>query len=109
MGFLSCRVERSEGGIRLLADSARMRLDDGQARALEKSASDTVTVGIRPERLSLIDGSETNEAVVVSGTVDMVEMLVPREQHVKINQPVTFGCESRHLYLFNHETGARMG
>ena len=127
MGFLPCRIKRSEGGFNLVTDSARMRLDDRQARALEMSASDTVTVGIRPERLSLIDGDGTDEAVVVRGRVDMVEMLgaeqyvhfvsdgrtlnarVPREQHVKIGQRVSLKSESRHLYLFDQETGATLG
>jgi len=126
MRFLSCRIERSGDGVVLVADLARIRLDANKMKALERTASPSVTVGIRPERLTLVDGDAKDHAVVVRGTVDMVEMLgaeqyvhfvsgdatlnarVPREQHIKVGQHVAFATTCPHLFLFDERTGATL-
>ncbi len=123
MGFLTCRIERSNGKAGLMSDSARMRLSEEQSRALDGTRSETLTVGIRPERLTLASGKETDAEVVIHGTVEVVEMLgaeqyvhfvadggsltarVPRDQPVKVDQRVTFNSRNHHLHMFDHETG----
>jgi multiple sugar transport system ATP-binding protein len=123
MGFLTCRIERSHGTVGLVSDSARMRLSEQQSRALDRAGSEAMTVGIRPERLTLASGKETDAEVVIHGTVEVVEMLgaeqyvhfaadggsltarVPRDQPVKVDQRVTFTSRSHHLHMFDHETG----
>jgi multiple sugar transport system ATP-binding protein len=123
MGFLTCRIEHSHGKVGLVSDSARMRLSEQQSRALHRAGSETMTVGIRPERLTLASGEETDADVVIHGTVEVVEMLgaeqyvhfvadggsltarVPRDQPVKVDQRVTFTSRNHHLHMFDHETG----
>ncbi|HET8728957.1 MAG TPA: sn-glycerol-3-phosphate ABC transporter ATP-binding protein UgpC [Alphaproteobacteria bacterium] len=119
MGFLTCRIERSGSEAALVSDSAHLPLSTEQARVLHKSNSDTVTVGIRPEHLTL--GGEAG--AVVRGTVEVVEMLgseqyvhfataggsltarVPREQPVRAGQNASFAVDSRRLHIFDPESG----
>jgi multiple sugar transport system ATP-binding protein len=124
MGFLTCRIQSSSDGTMLVADSVRIRLSPAQAQALKAARSEMVTIGIRPERLTLAAGAEAPTAeVAVRGTVEVVEMLgseqyvhldvdggsltarVPRDQPVKAEQAVTFTSAARHLHLFDHQTG----
>src|SRR5690606_31976464 len=113
MGFLTCRIEQANGKTALVTDTARLPLSAKQAKALEKASSETVTVGIRPERLSL--GGKNGAAV--RGTVQVVEMLgsehsvhitpdggaltalVPRDQTVKVDETVTFATDVKHLHI----------
>ncbi len=124
MGFLSCRIQRSEGGMRLTTGSTHIRLTATQAKALDQTRSDMVAVGLRPERMTVTDGDEAPAAgVVARGTIEVVEMLgseqyvhaavdggsltarVPRDRTLKVAQTVTFTAEARHLHLFDHESG----
>jgi multiple sugar transport system ATP-binding protein len=123
MGFLACRIERKGDKVELTSVSARMRLSAAQSGALEKTRSDAVTVGIRPERLALSSGDGAKAEVVLRGTVEVVEMLgaeqyvhfnvdgaaltarVPRDQPVKVDQNVTFTTDAKHLHMFDQETG----
>jgi multiple sugar transport system ATP-binding protein len=123
MGFLSCRIQRSAETVELVTKTARIGLSPEQAGMLEKIRSDRVTVGIRPERLALVEGEQAGAQWTVRGVTDVVEMLgaeqyvhftadggaltarVPRDHPVRVQQPVTFAGAARHLYLFDHDTG----
>jgi multiple sugar transport system ATP-binding protein len=126
MGLLTCRIERAGDTVELATDSARIRLSPEQSRALEATNGNLVSVGIRPERLVLATLADKSADWTVSGTVDVVEMLgseqyvhfsadggeltarVPRDHPIKVQQSVTFSGESRHLHLFDHDTGAAL-
>jgi multiple sugar transport system ATP-binding protein len=127
MGFCSCRVQKSGDGVALVTDSARIRLTDPQAQALEKSAAGGVLVGIRPERLLLASEEEGSRAqVTVRGTVEVVEMLgaeqyvhaavdggsltakLSRDRHVKVDDSIVLTASAHDLHLFDQETGAAL-
>ena len=117
MGFLTGRVE----GGRIVADTAEFRLSPEQTRAI--GAAPRVEVGIRSERLQQGEGGDWT----VRGITDVVEMLgaeqyvhftasggqltarVPRDSPMRAGQQVSFTGSARHLYLFDAETGARLG
>ena len=124
MGFIDCRIQGSEGGMELVADSMHARIADAQAQALQQTGSQKVTVGIRPEQLALATDTQARTAeVVIRGTVEVVEMLgaeqyvhvavgggavtarVPRSQPVRVEEGVTFIAQARDLQLFDHDTG----
>ena len=126
MGFLECRIQRDGGSVELVTGTARIGLSEHQARRLAGVRGDRVVVGIRPERLSLAE-QVTEGDWSVSGVTDVVEMLgaeqyvhftadggsltarVPRDHPVRVQQEVTFAGASRHLYLFDPETGETLG
>jgi len=124
MGFIDCRVLRSAGSTELVAASTRIRISDTQARALARSDFETVTVGIRPERLALVSDDEARAAgVSIRGRAEVVEMLgseqyvhvvvdggaltarVPRSKPVRVEDAVTFAADASDLHLFDHGTG----
>ena len=127
MGFVECRVERTDGQVRLAAESVRAGLTAAQAAALAVPEGGAVVLGIRPERLTLVTGQAAAQAeVAVRGVVEVVEMLgseqyvhvtlpagsltarVPRDQPVRIEEVVTLTAASRHLHLFDATTGATL-
>ncbi len=117
MGFLDGHVD----GARIVTDSAAFQLSPEQMRAV--GGASRVAVGIRSERLTLGEGGDWT----VRGTTDVVEMLgaeqyvhftaaggqltarVPRDCPVRAGQPVAFSGSARHLYLFDSESGERLG
>jgi multiple sugar transport system ATP-binding protein len=124
MGFVECRIQRSEGGMDLVADSTRVKLAAVQANAFKRTDTQRVTVGIRPEQLSLASDAQARTAdVTIRGRVEVVEMLgaeqyvhvevsggavtarVPRSQPVTIDETVTFVAQARDVHLFDHDTG----
>jgi len=127
MGFVSCRIERSPAGVELVTASARIRVSEAQARALEQATAERIIVGIRPERLTLAPEEQASSAeVAVRGTVEVAEMLgaeqyvhvavdggsltarLPRDQRVKVDEIVTFAAASRDLHLFDERTGSAL-
>ncbi|HXR56451.1 MAG TPA: sn-glycerol-3-phosphate ABC transporter ATP-binding protein UgpC [Casimicrobiaceae bacterium] len=122
MGFVDCRVERSGDRVTLATQSARIEVRDPHRRSLLGDPG--VTIGIRPECLTLASGSDAQSAeVTVRGNVQVVEMLgaehyvhvatdggaltarVPRHQSVKVDETVTFAAAARDVHLFDRETG----
>ncbi|WEX09820.1 sn-glycerol-3-phosphate ABC transporter ATP-binding protein UgpC [Chelativorans sp. AA-79] len=119
MGFLECRIEHAGDEVALVTGAARFPLSAAQARALKKTRSDRVTVGIRPE--SLILNGEGGSPI--DGAVEVVEMLgseqfvhfttdggqltarVPRDRPVKVDQNVTFTADAKYLHIFDSTTG----
>ena len=127
MGFVTFAVERAANDIALASASARIRLDDGQVRALRDSAVARVAVGIRPERVRIASGEDARTAeVAVPGTVEVVEMLgaeqyvhlatgsgtlrarIPRDRPLRIDDAVTFVADARDLHLFDAESGVAL-
>jgi multiple sugar transport system ATP-binding protein len=127
MGFLDCRVAAAGGGVNLISEAATIRLSAEQAAKAREAKTERMTVGIRPERLSLAgDGAVATAEAAINGVVEVVEMLgseqyvhiaceggqltarVPRDQPVAIDQKVTFIAEARHLHLFDPATGAAL-
>ena len=97
---------------------------DPHRRALQAVDAESVTVGIRPECLTLVSEPDAQRAdVAVRGTVQVVEMLgaehyvhvatdagaltarVPRHQRVKVDDAVTFVASARDVHLFDRDTG----
>ena len=124
MGFVTCRLERSQDRVELVTDTARVRVSAASADALGKSSAELIVVGIRPERLTIVSELQASTAeVAVRGTVEAVEMLgaeqyvhvatdggaltarVPRDSSVNVDETVTFAAASRDLHLFDHKTG----
>jgi len=127
MGFITCAVRRMSDSVELASESARIRLDDRQVRALSDCAVARVAVGIRPECFLLATEEVARGAdIAVRGTVQVVEMLgaeqyvhiavdggavtarTPRDQSVRIDDAVTLVATRRDLHLFDAETGEAM-
>ena len=123
MGFLVCDVHRSDQGTVLVCGTTRLPLDDERARLLDGTRSGRVGVGIRPEHLEPGPEAPSFGRIALTGVVAVVEMLGPeqhvhvdvegyeltarisREHAVRVQETVTLATESRHLHLFDHETG----
>src|SRR5690348_17025351 len=76
MGFIDCDTRALRDRVELTTSSARITLGDAQAQALSHANARGVTVGIRPECLSIASEREAEAAeVAVRGTVQVVEML----------------------------------
>ncbi|MBP1883985.1 ABC transporter ATP-binding protein [Sinorhizobium mexicanum] len=125
MGFFDCPAAQMNGkGKAALAP--RVRLTDAQHGLLSRNGNAKVTVGIRPERLSLTQEADETADILLPGRVDAVEMLgseqyvhffveggeltarVPREQQVRAGDAVTFRADAKHLYLFDPESGVAL-
>ena len=124
MGFVDCRIERDGERIALATQAARIVASDTHRHALAAIDATGVTVGIRPECVTLASENEARDAdVAVRGTVQAVEMLgaeqyvhvatdagaltarVPRSRSVKVDEAVTFVASARDVHLFDRETG----
>jgi len=127
MGFLDLRAARDAGRIELRAAAARAIVTDDLAARVPLAEGAGVTVGIRPERLSLASEGEASSAeVAASGVVTAVEMLgseqyvhvgleagtltarVPRDQAVAVDDRVTLTAAARHLHVFDPASGAAL-
>jgi multiple sugar transport system ATP-binding protein len=126
MGFFDCPAAQSDGKNGPASVAGRVRFNDAQRALLSQNGKAKVTVGIRPERLSLTRNRDETADILLPGTVDAVEMLgseqyvhffveggeltarVPREQQVKAGDAVTFCADAQHLYLFDPESGAAL-
>jgi len=125
MGFIECSVERTGNEVALRAGDARVGLAPQRAQALDRAS--TVVVGVRPERLSLVDDASAHaDTLTVRGVVQVVEMLgseqyvhvevpagmltarVTRDRPVKPEEIVTLRAAARHLHLFDAPTGAAL-
>jgi multiple sugar transport system ATP-binding protein len=126
MGFFDCRVRHRDGGIELFSDSTRFGLAPCKARYLVE-IGDKVTVGIRPEKLTLdASGSVTRGRLALAGTIESVEnhgaeqltrcvvdggvltARVPRDKRVAIGEQLHFVADTSALHLFDPETGRRL-
>jgi multiple sugar transport system ATP-binding protein len=124
MGFIDGRVERSDDRVNVATRAARIGIGETHAARLEQSRATDVTIGIRPECLTLVSEADSHDAeVVVRGTVQVVEMLgaehyvhvateggaltarVPRHQRVRVDETVTFAASARDVHVFDRETG----
>jgi multiple sugar transport system ATP-binding protein len=121
MGFIEAGVEGDGSGAKLIAPGMRLRLSEAQANAVARSGTHDVSIGIRPERLTL--GDDPGADWRVAGTVDVVEMLgseqyvhfsteagaltarVSRDHPLKVQENVTFSGAAQHLHLFDRDTG----
>ncbi len=74
MGFLDCRVTHRDGGIEFFTGSTRFGLAQCKCSHLAEIGDRVVTVGIRPEKLTLGTGdSDTTGRFALSGAVESVE------------------------------------
>jgi len=122
MGFFDCPVASAEAK----PSAGRVRLTEAQRTLLHRNGKAKVTVGIRPERLSLTNKEDDTADILLHGTVEAVEMLgseqyvhfvvdggaltarVPREQQVRAGDSVTFRADAKHLYLFDPESSVTL-
>ena len=124
MGFVNCAVERTGDRAALVTSAARVTLDGMHAALLSQAGDDSVTIGIRPESLTIIsEGEAGNAEVAVRGRVQVVEMLgaeqyvhvvtdggtltarVPRTRAVHVDDTVTLAAATCDVHLFERETG----
>jgi len=124
MGFVDCNLERSGERITLSTQAARIAASDAHRRLLQAFAANAITVGIRPECLTLASQADAQSAEVhVRGVVQVVEMLgaeqyvhvatdagaltarVPRHRSVKVDETVTFVASAQDVHLFDRESG----
>jgi multiple sugar transport system ATP-binding protein len=126
MGFFDVPAVPADGAGDQSATAPRIRFTDEQRALLSANGKRKVTIGIRPERLTLAKAGDETADILLPGTVDAVEMLgseqyvhflveggeltarVPREQPVRAGDAVTFRADARHLYLFDPESGAAL-
>ena len=120
MGFLELRAVRVGDALELRAPGVRANLSVDAAAHAALADGALVTVGIRPERLSVASEAEAATAeVAASGVVGAVEMLgseqyvhvtldagaltvrVPRDRAVAVDDRVTLTAAARHLHLFD--------
>jgi multiple sugar transport system ATP-binding protein len=126
MGFFDCQMSGTSETLKPTPAAGHVRMTDAQRALIAQTATKKVTIGIRPERLTLVPDADETADVLLHGTVDAVEMLgaeqyvhvvaeggeltarVPREQQVKAGQAVRFRADAKHLYLFNPDSGATL-
>jgi multiple sugar transport system ATP-binding protein len=127
MGFLSGEIEPASDTLAITTRSARIPLVETQARTLKTSNCKRVTVGIRPEWLTLATADRVpEEGIVINGKVEAIEVLgseqylhldvdgqsltarLPRERHLKAEQLVRMIAPIRLVHLFDHESGAAL-
>jgi multiple sugar transport system ATP-binding protein len=122
MGFLTCRLTADNGRPALVGDGVRIPLPEHRAATVRDPRNAKVLVGIRPERLEVVNGNGASSTV--SGTVDVVEPLgsdqhvmvnvdgetitarLPREVKVGVAEALTLSADGDHVHLFDPETGA---
>jgi ABC-type sugar transport system ATPase subunit len=73
MNFITGRVQRDGGPAAFVADGVRLVLPSEPAVAA--SSSESVTLGVRPEDLTIVSGERPPAGVGVSGRVLLVERL----------------------------------
>jgi multiple sugar transport system ATP-binding protein len=129
MGFMSCRVSRNDGTVALETSSGRFQLLPEQSAAVANLTVGAITVGIRPERLSMgaSNGTSAGRNVEFGGIVEAVEnhgaeqlvhfrtdggyltARLPRGSGVKTGDTGRLSANVRYLHLFDPDTGRSLG
>ncbi|HET8728552.1 MAG TPA: sn-glycerol-3-phosphate ABC transporter ATP-binding protein UgpC [Alphaproteobacteria bacterium] len=122
MGFLDCEITRERDRVELRGGATRLGLS-GPAAARIPQGLARVTVGIRPERLTLLSPEAAqSQDIDIRGTVEAVEMIgaeqlvhvvaecgtlvarVSRETRVAEGDRVAFTADPGRLHLFDPRT-----
>jgi multiple sugar transport system ATP-binding protein len=121
MNFVDLKLVEDGGTPRLAGEGMEVRLDDRRATQLRDSGLATVTVGVRPEHLSV--GSPDGPGVTLAAKVDVIEFLGNEElihaisdgrdvvaivdagTGLKVGSSVTLNAPPNRVHLFNPEGG----
>ena len=121
MNFVDVDVHLDSPKPRLARSGVEVQLDDAQAAVLRERRLETVTVGFRPEHISV--GAGGGPGLSVTARVDVVEFLgstemvhamseqtdvvavLSAEQRMTEGETVHFTMEPRRLHLFDPGTG----
>ena len=124
MNFVEVRVEE-KGGIHLVADGVQVTPDDGQAAWLRDRGLQTVTIGFRPEHLSI--GDPEGPGLRIQASIDVVEFLgndelihaasegrdvvaiVEADARLTVGDQIILSAPPRRVYLFEPESQATLG
>jgi multiple sugar transport system ATP-binding protein len=119
MNFVDLKVQQN-GGTHLVGEGVSVLLDDAQAARLRDRGMETVTVGFRPEHLTV--GAPDGPGLRLSASIDVVEFLgndelihavsegrdvvaiVEADARLKVGDTATLSASPRHVYLFEPET-----
>jgi len=120
MSFLPCRLESDDGALYARAKSFSVRIPDERRATLGGANAQTVTLGVRPEDITLHADAGSSIAAVV----DVVEPLgseqvlyftcdgeritarAPAEATVAPGDPIALGINPKRMHLFDGTTGA---
>ena len=123
MNFVDLKVEHN-GGIRLVGEGVTVVLDDNQAARIRDRGLDAITVGVRPEHLSV--GAPEGPGMRLSANIDVVEFLgndelihavsegrdvvaiVEADARLRVGDTATLSALPRHVYLFDPESQATL-
>ena len=118
MNFVELKVEHN-GGIRLVGEGVTVVLDDNQAARVRDRGLDAITVGVRPEHLSV--GAPEGPGLRLSANIDVVEFLgndelihavsegrdvvaiVEADARLRVGDTATLSAGPRYVYLFDPE------
>ena len=120
MSFLSCRLEAENGALYARGRSFSVRIPDEHRTILDTVNAQSVTLGVRPEDLSLHAG----EAGSIAAVVDVVEPLgseqvlyftcgeervtarAPSNTPIAAGEAIALGINPNRMHLFDAATGA---
>ncbi len=124
MNFIEMKVSQEDGATRLTAEGCQVRADDTQAAQLRNLGLQNVTIGFRPEHLTV--GASDGPGLNLNVAIDVVEFLgndelihgvcagndvvaiVDVDNSLKVGASVVLSAPPRRLHLFNPETGLRI-
>ena len=120
MSVLPCHLETENDALYARAPSFSVRIPDERRATLNAADAKTVTLGVRPEDISL----HADAAGSIAAVVDVVEPLgseqvlyftcdgeritarAPAEASVSPGDPITLGINPKRMHLFDGATGA---
>jgi len=124
MNFIDMTVTQDGGGVQLSAEGCQVRPDDTQAALLRDRGLQKVTVGFRPEHLTV--GALDGPGLSLSIPIDVVEFLgndelihgvasghdvvaiVDVDNSLKVGASAVLSTQPRRLHLFDPATGLRI-
>ncbi|HEX6487799.1 MAG TPA: sn-glycerol-3-phosphate ABC transporter ATP-binding protein UgpC [Candidatus Dormibacteraeota bacterium] len=119
MNFFDLSVSRADGVTSLSREGTQVRLDERQQALLRNRDVSNVTMGVRPEHLSV--GERSEPGLTLNAAVDVLEFLgndqlvhatssgedivaiVSAESQVSIGEQIKLSADARHIHLFDAE------
>jgi multiple sugar transport system ATP-binding protein len=124
MNFIEVGVEGRGDGIEVRAEGLRLGVPAGRREALASYAGRNVTLGVRPEHITLLNGQAPGEAAaegrievteqlgselladVLIGEASLVVSRVDPEARLERGQPVGLAFNAARLHFFDPDSGA---
>jgi multiple sugar transport system ATP-binding protein len=127
MNFIEVGVEGQGDGVLVRAEGLRLGVPAGRRAALARYAGRQVTLGVRPEHITLLDGQAPGGAAaqgrievteqlgselladVLIGEASLVVSRVDPEASLERGQPVGLAFNAARLHFFDPDSGAAIG